>query len=204
MTVVYSATSGLWGVVVTDFLLFVVAMAGVGRGGLTRWPSPRSGGLTGLFSHPAVAGKLRLLPDFSDWNDRVGGARHPDRRAVVGTWYPGAEPGGGGYIAQRMLAARNEKNALLATLWFNIAHYALRPWPWILVALASLVVYPGPRGIHARFPNLDPTSSATTWRYPAMLVFLPPRAARPGGRLTRGGLHVHDRARTSTGARRTW
>ncbi len=59
------------------------------------------------------------------------------------TWYPGAEPGGGGYIAQRMFSARDEKNSLLATLWFNIAHYALRPWPWILVALASLILFPG-------------------------------------------------------------
>jgi hypothetical protein len=59
------------------------------------------------------------------------------------TWYPGAEPGGGGYIAQRMFSAKDEKHSLLATLWFNIAHFAIRPWPWILVALASLVLFPG-------------------------------------------------------------
>ena len=89
------------------------------------------------------------------------------------TWYPGSEPGGGGYIAQRMLASRNEKEAMASTLWFNIAHYALRPWPWILVALASLIVYPTLGDIQARFPHLDPAIVRHDLAYPAMLVFLP-------------------------------
>jgi SSS family solute:Na+ symporter len=89
------------------------------------------------------------------------------------TWYPGAEPGGGGYVAQRMLAARNENDAMKATLWFNIAHYALRPWPWIIVALASLIVYPNLEAITARFPALDPSIVRHDLAYPAMLVFLP-------------------------------
>ena len=89
------------------------------------------------------------------------------------TWYPGSEPGGGGYIAQRMLAARNEKQAMAATLWFNIAHYAVRPWPWILVALASLIVYPELSDIRARFPYVDPSIIGHDLAYPAMLVFVP-------------------------------
>ncbi len=89
------------------------------------------------------------------------------------TWYPGSEPGGGGYIAQRMLAARNEKQAMAATLWFNIAHYAVRPWPWILVALASLIVYPELSDIQARFPHVDPSIIRHDLAYPAMLVFVP-------------------------------
>ena len=89
------------------------------------------------------------------------------------TWYPGSEPGGGGYIAQRILAARNEKQAMAATLWFNIAHYALRPWPWILVALASLIVYPELSDIRARFPGLEPSIIRHDLAYPAMLVLVP-------------------------------
>ena len=88
-------------------------------------------------------------------------------------WYPGAEPGGGGYIAQRMLAAKNEKEAMKATLWFNIAHYGLRPWPWIIVALCSMVVYPELADIQARFPDLNPSLIGNDLAYPAMLVFLP-------------------------------
>ncbi len=89
------------------------------------------------------------------------------------TWYPGAEPGGGGYIAQRMLAARTERDSLLGTLWFNVAHYALRPWPWVIVALCSLIVYPSLDSIILRFPNLDPSIVRHDLAYPAMLVFLP-------------------------------
>ena len=115
------------------------------------------GGLAGLFAHPALAGKLSLLPDFSDWTTVSAVLVIPLAVQWWSTWYPGAEPGGGGYIAQRMLAARSEKDAIRATLWFNVAHYALRPWPWILVALASLIVYPDLAAIHARFPALDPS-----------------------------------------------
>jgi Na+/proline symporter len=89
------------------------------------------------------------------------------------TWYPGSEPGGGGYVAQRMLAARNEKESMLTTLLFNILHYGLRPWPWIIVALASLIIYPDLASIQARFPHLDPSIIRNDLAYPAMLVYLP-------------------------------
>ena len=173
VTVIYSATSGLWGVVVTDLLLFVVAMAGAVTAAYYALAQPEVGGLAGLFAHPALAGKLSLLPDFSDWTTVSAVLVIPLAVQWWSTWYPGAEPGGGGYIAQRMLAARSEKDAIRATLWFNIAHYALRPWPWILVALASLVVYPDLAAIHARFPALDPSILRDDLGYPAMLVFLP-------------------------------
>ena len=88
-------------------------------------------------------------------------------------WYPGAEPGGGGYIAQRMLSAKNEKEAIGATLLFNITHYALRPWPWILVALASLIVFPSVEAMRTAFPNVDPSIIHNDFAYPAMLSFLP-------------------------------
>jgi SSS family solute:Na+ symporter len=173
VTVLYSATSGLWGVVVTDLLLFVIAMIGSLAAAYFAVTQPEVGGLIGLVSHPALEGKLSLLPDFSDWRAALPVFIIPIAVQWWATWYPGAEPGGGGYVAQRMLAARDEKEAMKATLWFNIAHYALRPWPWVIVALASLIVYPNLDAITARFPGLDPSIVRHDLAYPAMLVFLP-------------------------------
>ncbi|HET9948834.1 MAG TPA: sodium:solute symporter family protein [Longimicrobiales bacterium] len=173
-TALYSAASGLWGVVVTDFLLFAVAMTGSFVAAYYSVTHPDVGGLHALFTHPNVQSRLALLPDFSDWKTAAAVFLVPVAVQWWSTWYPGAEPGGGGYIAQRMLAAKDEKNALQATLWFNVAHYALRPWPWILVALASLVVYPTLEALRAAFPGVDPGIIGHDMAYPAMLVFLPP------------------------------
>jgi Na+/proline symporter len=173
ITVIYSATSGLWGVVVTDLLLFVIAMVGAVAAAYYALAQPEVGGLAGLVSHPEIAGKLALLPDFTDWKVAVPVFVVPIAVQWWATWYPGSEPGGGGYVAQRMLASRNETEAMKATLWFNIAHYALRPWPWILVALASLAVYPTLDSLAAAFPNVDPSILKHDLAYPAMLVFLP-------------------------------
>lgn len=173
ITVIYSATSGLWGVVVTDLLLFVIAMVGALAAAYYALAQPEVGGLAGLVSHPEIAGKLALLPDFTDWKVAVPVFVVPIAVQWWATWYPGSEPGGGGYVAQRMLASRNETDSMKATLWFNIAHYALRPWPWILVALASLAVYPTLDSLAAAFPNVDPSILKHDLAYPAMLVFLP-------------------------------
>ncbi len=173
ITVIYSATSGLWGVVVTDLLLFVIAMVGSFAAAFYALQQPEVGGLAGMVSHPALADKLSLLPDFTDWRTALPVFIIPIAVQWWSTWYPGAEPGGGGYVAQRMLAARNETEAMGSTLWFNLAHYALRPWPWIIVALCSLIVYPSLDSIIARFPNLDPSIVRHDLAYPAMLVFLP-------------------------------
>ncbi len=173
VTVLYSATSGLWGVVVTDLLLFTIAMVGSVAAAFYALQHPAVGGLTGLMSNPALADKLSLLPDFSDWRATLPILVIPIAVQWWSTWYPGSEPGGGGYVAQRMLAARDENQAMLSTLWFNVAHYAIRPWPWIIVALASLAVYPSLDTIVARFPNLDPSIVRHDLAYPAMLVFLP-------------------------------
>ncbi len=173
VTALYSATSGLWGVVVTDMLLFVIAIVGSFAAAFYAVAQPEVGGLTGLFSNPALEGKLSLMPDFTDMKTATTIFIVPIAVQWWSTWYPGAEPGGGGYIAQRMLAAKDEKNALQATLWFNIAHYALRPWPWIIVALASLIVYPSLDSIQVAFPHLDPSIIRHDLAYPAMLVFVP-------------------------------
>jgi Na+/proline symporter len=173
VTALYSATSGLWGVVVTDMLLFVIAIVGAFAAAFYAVAQPEVGGLAGLFAHPALEGKLGLMPDFTDWKTATAVFIIPIAVQWWSTWYPGAEPGGGGYVAQRMLAAKDEQNALQATLWFNIAHYALRPWPWIIVALASLIIYPSLESIQAAFPHLDPSIVRHDLAYPAMLVFLP-------------------------------
>src|SRR4051812_19335668 len=88
-------------------------------------------------------------------------------------WYPGAEPGGGSYIAQRMLASKSEKDALGGTLFFNVAHYVLRPWPWIITALCSIIIFPGLNDIRAAFPNADQALLGHDSAFPAMLKFLP-------------------------------
>jgi SSS family solute:Na+ symporter len=173
VTVLYSATSGLWGVVVTDLFLFVIAMVGSVAAAYFALIQPEVGGLAGLMTSPEIQGKLSFLPDFTDWRTAAAVFIVPVAVQWWSAWYPGAEPGGGGYVAQRMLAARNEKDAMGATLWFNLAHYALRPWPWILVALASILVYPSLESIQAAFPNLDPSIIRNDLAYPAMLVFLP-------------------------------
>ena len=173
VTVIYSATAGLWGVVVTDLLLFAIAMVGSIAAAYYALNLPEVGGLSGMVQHPALEGKLGLLPDFSDGTTVLAVLIVPIAVQWWSTWYPGAEPGGGGYVAQRMLAARTERDSLLGTLWFNIAHYALRPWPWVIVALCSLIVYPSLDSIMVRFPNLDPSIVRHDLAYPAMLVFLP-------------------------------
>ena len=173
VTALYSATSGLWGVVVTDLLLFIVAMTGSLAAAYYAVQQPEVGGLNGLFTNPELAGKLSLLPDFTDLHSAAAIFIIPIAVQWWSTWYPGAEPGGGGYVAQRMLAAKDESHALKATLWFNLAHYALRPWPWIIVALASLIVYPTLDSIQAAFPTVDPSIVRHDLAYPAMLVFLP-------------------------------
>jgi Na+/proline symporter len=116
---------------------------------------------------------LRLLPDFSDWGLTLSVLIIPLTIQWWSVWYPGAEPGGGSYIAQRMLAAKDEKNAMAATLWFNIAHYALRPWPWIIVALCSILVFPSLADIKTALPHVSDDLIGNDLAYPAMLTLLP-------------------------------
>ena len=173
VTAIYSASSGLRGVVVTDVLLFVTAIFGSVAAAWYSLGHPAVGGLEGLVSHPNVTDSLSVLPDFANWEVAVTVFFIPLAVQWWATWYPGAEPGGGGYVAQRLLAARNERHAMGAMLWFNIAHYAIRPWPWILVALASLIVYPTLDSMAAAFPHIDSSLIRHDLAYPAMLVFLP-------------------------------
>ena len=173
VTVAYSLLGGLKSVLVTDMIQFVIAMIGSVWAAITLVNLPQVGGLSKLLEHPNVSGKLNLLPDFGTPEILIGAFIIPLAVQWWSIWYPGAEPGGGGYIAQRMLSAKDEKHAMGAVLFFNLAHYALRPWPWILVALASLVVFPELDDILAAFPHISEGIVQSDLAYPAMLSFLP-------------------------------
>ncbi len=173
ITVTFSALGGFKGVVYTDFILFFVAMGGAIGAAYFLVNMPEVGGIKALMANENVADKLSILPDFSDKKALITLLIIPLAVQWWSSWYPGAEPGGGGYIAQRMLAAKDENHAIGATFFFNIMHYALRPWPWILVALASLVVYPDIASIHEAFPNVAEDKLGHDLAYSAMLTKLP-------------------------------
>ncbi|WP_299318068.1 sodium:solute symporter family protein [uncultured Maribacter sp.] len=173
ITVTFSALGGFKGVVYTDFLLFFVAMAGAIGAAYYLVNIPEVGGIEALMANENVASKLNILPDFSNKKALITLFIIPLAVQWWSSWYPGAEPGGGGYIAQRMLAAKDENHAIGATFFFNIMHYALRPWPWILVALASIVVYPDLASIQEAFPNVTPDKLGHDLAYSAMLTKLP-------------------------------
>lgn len=180
LNVVFATHSGLWGVLVIDMIQFFIKMTAVIAAAYFALQLPQVGGLTGLVDKlsnvqgPGGVNFLNMLPDFSsNWDIAVAIFIMPIAVQWWAVWYPGAEPGGGSYIAQRMLASKSERDALGAVLFFNVAHYVLRPWPWILVGLASLLVYPQLSDIQAAFPTLDPTLLGHDIAYPAMLRFLP-------------------------------
>ncbi|MEC7264150.1 MAG: sodium:solute symporter family protein [Bacteroidota bacterium] len=173
ITVIFSALGGFKGVVYSDFFLFFVAMAGAIGAAIYLVNLPEVGGLQAILENENVKGKLSILPDFNDKKALITALIIPLAVQWWSSWYPGGEPGGGGYIAQRMLAAKNENHAIGATFFFNIMHYALRPWPWILVALASLVVYPDIASIHEAFPNVTEDKLGHDLAYSAMMTKLP-------------------------------
>jgi Na+/proline symporter len=180
LNVVFATYAGLWGVLVIDMIQFFIKMSAVIAAAYFAVMAPQVGGLTALMDKlaerrgPGGLDYTSLLPDFtSNWELAVAVFIMPVAVQWWAVWYPGSEPGGGSYIAQRMLASRTEKDALRSVLFFNIAHYVLRPWPWILVGLASLIVYPELSDIQTAFPNLDSTLLGHDIAYPAMLRFLP-------------------------------
>lgn len=173
ITVTVAAVGGLRSVLVTDLLLFAAAMTGSVAAAVFALRHPQVGGLSNLLTHPDVAPRLAMMPDFRNLEVLIPLFIIPLAVQWWAAWYPGAEPGGGGYIAQRMLAARNEEHATGATLFFNLAHYALRPWPWLLVALASIVVFPDLAALREAFPAVAPSVIGHDLAYPAMLTFVP-------------------------------
>jgi len=173
ITVTFSALGGFKGVVYTDFVLFFVAMGGAIGAAYYLVNLPEVGGISQLLVNENVVDKLSILPDFSNTEALITLLIIPLAVQWWSSWYPGAEPGGGGYIAQRMLASKNGNHAMGATFFFNIMHYALRPWPWILVALASLVIFPDLASIQEAFPNVADDKLGHDLAYSAMLTKLP-------------------------------
>jgi Na+/proline symporter len=172
LNVAFAATSGLWGVLVTDFIQFGIAMAGAFAAAYYSLQQPEVGGSWGC-SAKLPPQTLHLLPDFNDWGLTLSVLIIPLTVQWWSVWYPGAEPGGGSYIAQRMLASKSENDALAGTLFFNFAHYAIRPWPWIITGLCSILVFPELSDIARTFPYVDPKLIGHDMAYPAMLKFLP-------------------------------
>ena len=144
----YSALSGLRGIVVADLVQFVIAILGTTILAYVVLALPAVGGLAGLIDQlPPSTFRLTPTVGASGSGPEVFALSVTAFIAYLGvqwwaSWYPGQEPGGGGYVAQRMMSAKDERHSLMATLWFTVAHYCIRPWPWIIVALASLVLYP--------------------------------------------------------------
>ena len=176
VTLAYSALGGLQGVLLTDLIQFAMAMVGSIAATIHIVRLPQVGGLDRLLARPEVQERLAFWPSLetASWSDLAPVFLVPLLVQWWAAYYPGSEPGGGGYLVQRMLSARTENHALGATLLFNLLHYAVRPWPWILVALASLVVFPGLEDIQQRFPHVAEQVVRNDLAYPAMLTFLPP------------------------------
>lgn len=174
VAVLYSSIGGLKSILYTDFFQFSIAMTGAVMAAVYVLSSQEVNGLENMLNHPAIAGKLNIIPSISQPEIFLSIFLIPLAVQWWAAWYPGAEPGGGGYVVQRLLSAKNEKNAMGATMLFNFFHYAIRPWPWILVGLASLMVYPDIASLVTAFPNVDPQYIQHDFAYPAMLSrFLP-------------------------------
>ena len=173
VTVLYSSLGGLKGVIMTDFFQFGLAMVATFWAAIVIINLPEVGGLDKLIAHPDITPKLDLIPDFSNRDLFLVVFILPIAVQWWSVWYPGAEPGGGGYVAQRMLSAKNENHAVWATLLFNFMHYAVRPWPWILIALASIIVFPNLNDLKVAFPDVDKSIVGHDLAYPAMLTKLP-------------------------------
>lgn len=177
-TALYSSLGGLLGVILTDFVQFIIAMAGAIVAAVVAVHHPQIGSLHALLSNPHVAGHLNIFPAFNMSTKEsaellISVFIIPIAVQWWSVWYPGAEPGGGGYMVQRMLSAKNERHATGATLFFNCMHYAVRPWPWIIVALCSMIVFPDLQSIHKAFPHVSSNIVRNDLAYPAMLSFLP-------------------------------
>ncbi|WP_127844967.1 sodium:solute symporter family protein [Psychroflexus aestuariivivens] len=173
VTVLYSMLGGLKGVIITDFVQFAIAITGSIWATIYIVNIPEIGGLENLLASAEIQGKTSIFPDFSKPEIYIPLLIIPLAVQWWSVWYPGAEPGGGGYIVQRMLAAKNTKHATLATLLFTVVHYAVRPWPWIVIGLASLIIFPDLASLAVAFPDLSENFIKNDLAYAAMLSYLP-------------------------------
>jgi Na+/proline symporter len=173
ITMIFTMLGGFTAVIWADFLLFIIAMIGSVATAYFVLQLPEVGGLSALLAHENVKPSLDFFPSLSQPELVVSLLVIPLAVQWWSVWYPGAEPGGGSYVAQRMLAAKNEAHSIGATLFFNFCHYAVRPWPWIIVALASMIVFPDITALKNAFPHMPDLYLKDDMAYPAMLTFLP-------------------------------
>ena len=172
-SIVYVVFAGMRGAIYTDFFLFLVIMAGAVAAMVYALGLPEVGGLAGLASHPALKGKMSIWPDFGNADAVFAVLVIPLAVQWWGVWKVGAEPGGGGYIVQRIMSAKSEGHAVGGTLFFNFVHYAIRPWPWYVVGFCSLIVFPQLSDIQRAFPSVDPSLVGGDMAYSAMLTKVP-------------------------------
>ena len=172
-SVVYTFFGGIRGVIWTDFFLFLVIMAGAVAAMVYGLALPEVGGIAGIVSNPETAKRLSIFPDFGNWDTLVAVFVIPLAVQWWNVWKAGSEPGGGGYIVQRMITAKSDNHARGGTLFFNILNWVVRPWPWYIVGLCSVLVYPTLDSIQAAFPHVDPSLIRGDMAYPAMLTKVP-------------------------------
>ena len=172
-SLVYSCLSGIRGTIYTDFYLFAVVMVGAFAVMFYAVNHPSVGGWSAMMSNPAVAARTSFLPDFSKTDALIAVFVIPVAVQWWNVWYSGSEPGGGGYIVQRMLTAKAPNHALGGTLFFNVLNYALRPWPWYIAAFASILIFPDINSIRAAFPGVDPALVGDDMAYPALVKIVP-------------------------------
>ena len=172
-SVIYSCLSGIRGTIYTDFFLFAVVMAGAIAVMHYGVHDPAVGGWSALMSNPEVTSRLNFFPSISNRDAFIAIFLIPVAVQWWNVWYSGSEPGGGGYIVQRMLTAKSEKHAVGGTLFFNVLNYAIRPWPWYIAAFASILIFPNLDAIRAALPGVDPSLVADDLAYPAMITKVP-------------------------------
>lgn len=171
--IVYSGLGGLRGAIYTDFFLFILILIGAVIGMYYAINLPEVGGFAKMMAHPAVQAHLSFFPDRANADAFVAIFVIPIAIQWWNVWYPGSEPGGGGYIVQRMLSAKSENHCIAGSVLYNVVNYAIRPWPWYLTAFASLIVFPDLASLQKAFPNVDPALVKGDLAYPAMLTFVP-------------------------------
>ncbi len=172
-SIVYSAVGGFRGAIYTDFFLFVIIMVGAVVGMVYALGHPAVGGFSAMMSNPAVRSHLSFFPDVANTDLFVSVFVIPIAIQWWNVWYPGSEPGGGGYIVQRMLSAKSENHCVAGSVLYQVVNYAIRPWPWYLTAFASLIVFPDLASLQKAFPNVNPALVKGDLAYPAMLTFVP-------------------------------
>lgn len=173
ISIIYTTLSGIRGTIYTDFFMFAVVMLGAVAVMYYSINHPNVGGWSNLMSNPEVTSRLSFFPSLSNKEAFISIFLIPVAVQWWSVWYSGSEPGGGGYIVQRMLTAKSSKHAVGGTLFFNVLNYALRPWPWYIAAFASLLIFPDLNSIREAFPNVNPSLVGDDMAYPALIRIVP-------------------------------